>query len=296
MATERHLTFGAALGLVALAAIWGFGQVAIKLGNQGISPLMQAGLRSIGSMALVFAWCRWRGIRVIEHDGTLWPGVACGLLFALEFLLLYWGLEYTTAARSVVFLNTSPFFVAIGAHFLIAGDRLTRAKAIGLAAAFSGVVVAFSAALRAPTLHSVMGDAMVLGAATAWAGTTVLIKGTSLSRIRPERTLLYQLATSAIALPLASLALGQPGITNVTPIVALALTYQIVLIAFASYMAWFWYLSRYQASRVAPFAFLSPVFGVIAGSVVLHERLSVDLLIALGLIGGGLWLVNRRRA
>ncbi|HWK73858.1 MAG TPA: DMT family transporter [Povalibacter sp.] len=292
---QRTIGLNAALALVGLCAVWGLGQVAIKVGNSGISPLLQAGLRSSGATILLFAWCRWQNIRLFEKDGTAWPGVFAGLLFAVEFLLLYLGLQFTTAARSVLFLNTSPFFVALGAHLTIDHDKLTRSKVIGLTAAFAGVLVAFGEGLTMPSWHAVIGDAMTLAAAIAWGATTVLVKATKLSRIRPERTLMYQLVVSAVALLTASAAIGEPGFIDVTPLVMTALAYQIVVIAFASYLLWCWFIAHYPASQVASFVFLTPVFGVIAGTTLLHEPLSMALLAALVLIAAGIYIINRRQ-
>jgi drug/metabolite transporter (DMT)-like permease len=290
---QRHIGPAAALGLIGLCALWGLGQVAIKLSNAGISPILNAGLRSAGSMILVALWCWFRGIRILQRDGTLWPGTAAGVLFAIEFLLLYWGLEYTTAARSVVFLNTSPFFVALGAHFVLANDRFTPTKVIGLTAAFAGVAIAFHDGFQTSTLRMLYGDAMALGAAFAWGATTVLVKGTKLAAIEPERTLLYQLFVSAVALIAASVIGGEPGFFAVTPLVIAALAYQTIVVAFISYVAWFWYISHYPASRVSSFVFLTPVFGVIAGALILGEPVTSGLIAALALVAAGIYITNR---
>jgi len=255
--------------------------------------MFNAGLRSAGSALLVAGYCQVRGIRILQADGTLWPGLIAGVLFAIEFLLLYWGLEYTTAARSVVFLNTSPFFVALGAHWMLANDRLTLNKVVGLLAAFAGVAIAFRDGLTAPTPQMLIGDAMVLAAAFAWGATTVLVKATKLARIEPERTLLYQLVVSAIALLAASTIAGEAGVFNLTPLVAGALAYQTIVVAFMSYVAWFWFIAHYPASRVASFIFLTPVFGVLAGALILREPISIGLILALALIAIGIYITNR---
>ena len=85
--------------MVLLCAIWGMQQVAIKVTLVGISPVLQVGLRSAIAAVLVFAWARWRGLRLFEADGSLAPGLIAGLLFALEFICIFAGLEHTGASR-----------------------------------------------------------------------------------------------------------------------------------------------------------------------------------------------------
>jgi drug/metabolite transporter (DMT)-like permease len=255
--------------------------------------VLQAGLRSIGGTALVLLWSRLRDVQLLGRDGTLGWGLLSGLLFAVEFLLIYAGLALTAASRAVLFLYTTPFFVAVGAHFLLRGDRLTRAKLVGLAAAFAGLLVAVADGLRLPVSGHLLGDLMSLAAAALWAATTLLMKGSPLRRAAPEKMLVCQLGVSALILPAVSLLLGEPGFVRPSPLVLLSLTYQVVVVAFASYIAWFWLVSRYAASRLAAFSFLTPVFGVAFGGLLLGEPVGPALLLAVALIAAGIYLVNR---
>src|SRR3989304_3425303 len=134
-----------------LSACWGFTQVTVKFANAGFQPVFQAGLRSAMACVLVFAWCWDRRIGLLERAGPLWAGIAAGLLFGVEFMLIYVGLAYTTVSRSVLFVYAMPFVVAIGAHFLIPAERLTVVKVIGMTAAFIGLVAAFSDRLSLPS-------------------------------------------------------------------------------------------------------------------------------------------------
>jgi len=283
----------ATLLLVLLCAIWGANQVVIKIANQGISPVFQAGLRSIGSALLVLLWCRWRREKLLVRDGTLAPGIAVGLLFAFEFVLVYWGVTFTTASRAAVFIYTAPFTVAIGAHLFVPGDRLTLAKLAGLVAAFLGVVVAFADALRLPSQRELIGDVMCFVGAIAWGATTVLIKATKLAQASPERTLMYQLAVSAVVLPVVALLTGEPGVFAPSVAVVAALLYQIVVVAFATYITWFWLIGRYPASRLAAFTFLTPVLGVAFGALFLGESIRPALIVAVATIAAGIYLVYR---
>ncbi|MDN3564017.1 DMT family transporter [Paeniroseomonas aquatica] len=286
--------------MLLLCLVWGLNLVAIKLGNAGIPPVLQAGLRSVIATAVLFGWCAWRGggigaaLGPWRQDGSLLPGVAAGLLFTLEFVALFIGVGLTTASRAVVFLYGAPFFVALGAHWLIPDDRLTRAKAVGLLVAFGGLVLAFAEGLRAPAGDAaLLGDLLCLLGGALWGATTVLVKASRLRASPPVTVLLYQLVVSAPLLLLASWALGETWRIVPTPLVLGALAYQGIGIAGVSYAAWFWLVSRHSASRLAAFSVLTPIFGVLAGWLLMGDRLGSLFGAAVALVALGLWLVNR---
>jgi drug/metabolite transporter (DMT)-like permease len=273
---------------------WGLNQVAIKLSIEGISPLMGAGLRSAVAAMPLWLWCRLRGETLFRRDGTGRYGLLIGLMFAAEFVLVYGGLAFTTASRSVIFLYSAPFFVALGAHFLIPGERLTPAKTAGLVLAFVGLCLAFADGLYLPSRRELVGDALELGAGFVWGATTVVVKLGSDARLTPPRTLFYQLTISAPVLIGLSLLLGERGVTRLTPLVMGALAYQAIVIAFVSYLTWFWLLRHYPASGLASFSFWTPLFGVLAGWLLMGDRLSGNLGAAVALVATGIYLVNRR--
>ena len=283
----------AILVLLACCACWGINQATIKIANAGISPILQVGLRSIFAGLLVFAWARLRGVELFKRDGTLRAGLLTGSVFSIEFLFFYVGLDHTQASRGIIFIYLSPFVVAFGAHFLIPGDRLTVPKILGLTAAFIGLAVAMGESFATPGRPTLAGDLMCLTAAVLWGATTVLIRTTALKTAAPEKTLLYQLLVSAVIMPPISVAMGEPGIIDLSQPVLLAFAYTVVLVAFVSYIAWFWLVRSYPPTRVTAFTFLSPVFGVIAGNVMLGEAFTPSLGVALALIAFGIYLVNR---
>ena len=287
------LDFTAMGVLLLLCASWGLQQVAIKVAIQGISPLLQSSIRSMGGTILIWIWMMVRREPMIERDGTLWWGIAAGLLFAGEFVLIYWGLEYTNASRAVIFLYMSPFVVALGAQLFIPDEHLQMIQVIGLCCAFLGIVVAFSESLTYHTQRMLIGDSMLAVAAILWGATTVLIKASPLAKIKPSKTLLYQLSVSAVVLPLGSLAKGEAGIVRLTPLVVGSLVYQTVWVVFITYLAWFWLIRNYPPSRLASFTFLTPLFGVLAGGLLLNEPITRAMLLALVLVGTGIYLVNR---
>ncbi len=290
MSDRRPPGAGAFALMVLLCLLWGLQQVAAKIGVSGISPVFQMGLRSAIAAVLVFAWSRWRGLALFREDGTLVAGLAAGLLFALEFACIYVGLTYTTASRMIVFLYTAPCFTVLGLHALVIGERVGLRHLFGTLLAFAGIVMAFAEGWGGGG-HWI-GDLLGLLAAVLWAATTVLIRATPLARVSAAKVLLYQLVVSAVlAFPLAWL-LGEGGISAPTPAVLLALAYQAVVVAFASYLAWFWLLTKYLAGRLMVFSFLTPLFGVAFGMLLLGERLSGLFGLAALLVVAGIVLVN----
>ena len=279
--------------LVVLCGSWGLQQVAIKITNQTVPPLLQCGIRSAGASILLFLWMIARKEPLLEKDGTLWWGMAAGLLFAGEFLLVYWGLDFTLASRSCIFLYVSPFVVALGARLFIPDENLSKVQVIGLCTAFLGIVFAFRESLGLPSMKMLIGDSMIVGAAVFWGATTVMIKASPLVKIKPSKTLLYQLVVSAIVLFTASWLKNEPGIDHLTPWIIGSLLYQTVWVAFITYLVWFWLIRRYPPSRLASFTFLTPLMGVLAGGIFLNEPISPMLILALGLVGTGIYLVNR---
>jgi len=281
--------------LVSCCAIWGLSQVAAKVSLAEVPPLLQSGVRSVGAALLLLAWARWRGLVIFTRDGTAGPGLVAGVLFAIEFACLFVGLQYTSASRMAVFLYLAPFVVALGMPLISRQERLAPAQWVGLVVAFGGVVWAFAEGFAAPSAgpKQWIGDALGMVAAVLWGATTLVLRATKLASALPEKTLLYQLVVSGVALTAASVAAGEVMPTTLSPTVAWAMLFQIAVVTFASYLAWFWLVRHYVATKVAAFTLLTPVFGLLAGVGLLGEPLTLRLVVALLAVCAGIWLVNR---
>ena len=290
---KDHLD-GLAIGiLIACCMFWGLQQILVKAVMAEVPPLMQASVRCIGACVLLMLWCRVRGIRLLEPDGSLWAGLLAGGLFAAEFACIYLGLLHTTASRLTVFLYTSPFWVAALVPLFVRSERLRPLQWLGLACAFVAVAFAMREGLGG---GSATGDLLGLAAGALWGLTTVSIRATSLTtRVSPEKLLFYQIATTAVVVPWISLALGETWSLSGWSMLAWgSVLAQTVIGAFASYLAWMWMLGRYPATKISVFVFLTPLFALLFGTVLLHEAVSTTLLAALGLVVVGIVLVNRR--
>ncbi len=280
----------AAFGLmVVLCAIWGLQQVAIKVASTEISPILQAGVRSGAGALLVFAWARWRGLALFSPDKSLRPGLLAGLLFGFEFVFIFVGVDHTTVSRMVVFLYTAPCFTVLGLHYFVPGERMGWRQGAGVLLAFAGLVTAF---IDKASGGSLLGDAFGVLAALFWAATTVLIRATALAKVTATKVLLYQLAVSAVVMFPLSWLVGERGIGVLSAPTFWAMAYQIVVVAFISYLAWFWLLTRYLAGRLLVFSFLTPLFGVGFGMLLMGDQPSLHFFAAAAMVVGGIVLVN----
>ena len=272
---------------------WGFNNVAIKLAIHDIPPLIQSSARSLIAAFLVGIWTQARGIPLFKRDGTLGAGILAGVLFALEFLLIYRGLIWTTATRGVLFLYLAPFFVVIGSRWLVPGDHFRVSQWLGLLLSFLGIVIAFGLPTPAPDPRQILGDLMLVGGAAAWAATTLIIKASALNRISAEKTLLYQLVVSAPLLGIGAIIFGERMVGAPSALALGAFAYQTVYVVSITFTIWFVLVVRYSAARLSVFTFLAPLFGVAAGHFVLNEPLTPAFAVAVALVAAGLLLVNR---
>jgi drug/metabolite transporter (DMT)-like permease len=140
-----------------------------------------------------------------------------------------------------------------------------------------------------------LGDVMMVGAAAAWGATTLVIKASALNRISSEKTMLYQLVVSVPLLAIAAFIFGERIVATPSPVALGAVAYQAIWVVSVTYVAWFALVIRYSANRLSAFTFLTPLFGVAAGRLVLGEPLTAPFALAVALVALGLVLVNRPR-
>ncbi len=292
------LPAGRPLGAVAIALVvmlclsWGFNQISVKVALPDIPPLVQATIRSLGGLLVVLIAAAVRGTKMFERDGTLWSGIFCGVLFGVEFILIYRGLLLTSASRAVVFLYTAPFVVALGSR-LLWNERLSPMQWSGLALSFTGLALAMGLPQASVDAKTLLGDAMLMAAGVLWAATTLLVKASRLLQAPAEKTLSYQLAVSVPILALSAWMFGETvtGWPRAVPLISLA--YQSFWVVGTTFLIWYALIKSYSASKLSAFTFMTPLFGVIGGYVILNDPISPVFIAAAMLVIAGLILVNR---
>jgi len=187
--------------------------------------------------------------------------------------------------------------VAILLPRLVPAERLRASQWVGLTIAFAAVALAFSEGFTThSTARQLRGDALALAAGVLWGLTTLAIRTTRLATASAEKTLFYQIAVTALIAPVASWLLGERWSFAYSSYAWFSLALQTVIGAFASYLAWMWLLRHYPATQMSSFTFLTPLFALVFGVVLLGEPLTLQLMLALAGVAIGIVMVNRRRA
>jgi len=294
--SREYLDLTAIITITILTLLWGLNHTAIKYSTQGVSPIFASALRSVIASICGIIYCLRKGERIFHTDIMLFHGFIVGLLFGVEFACIYFGLLYTDAARSVIFVYLSPFVVAVGAHFFLKKDRLTLLKTLGLVLAFSGIFIVFHGRPEAAKPTMFIGDILELIAAFLWGATTLYIKRFMAERVHPINTFLYQLFFSIPILLVVSLILEPRWIYGINPYIVASIIYQSVIVAFMSYFIWFKLIHNYSVSRLSAFTFFTPIFGVLFGTLLLNEEFTVSLMVGLPMVCLGIFFVNWRRS
>ena len=202
-------------------------------------------------------------------------------------------------------LYTAPVFTALGLHFMLPSERLRPLQWMGILLAFGGIIVAFAGGLSLDNLDGrmLLGDALGVLAGMAWGATTVVVRGSRLSDAPATLTLFYQLLVGFVGLLLIAAATGQISHVNLTPTALGSVLFQALVVSFFSYLTWFWLLRKYLASNLAVFSFITPMFGVTFGVLLLDEPLSLNfvfgaicVLLGITLVSAEQWVRKRLRA
>ncbi len=291
MERKTSMDMSGATALVAFAVLLGFNQVVIKVSGGGFGPVFLAALRSAGAVVILLVWMRLKGVPVVMPKGVSRWGVLSGFLFSFEFICLFTALDLTSVSRASVIFYSMPVWLALAAHLLLPGERMSGPRVIGLVLAMCGVMWAL--ADRDGADVSWLGDLAALGAALGWAGIALLLRATPLITVKPEVQLLWQVAISAPILFLLAPFMGDL-VRDLQPVHLAGLAFQIVCVSSLGYLFWFWLLTIYPAASVASFSFLSPVFSVLLGWLLLNEQVEISIIGALVLVAAGIYLINRR--
>ncbi len=291
--TNKSIDGIAALFLIIFSILLGLNQVLVKLVNEGMHPIFQVALRSTLAIFPILIYCYIRKKKIDFFDGSFLPGLIAGVLFAIEFILLFTALDYSTVTRVSLIFYTMPVWLTVAAHFLIKNDTLTLNKFIGLIIALIGLIFAIYQPVTNYNIQQFYGDLFSLLASFCWAIIAIMLKTTRLTRSSPETQLLYQLIVSGIILLPISLML-EDFIRDINNQIILIFSFQVIVIMCLGFIGWLWIMSKYSASSTSSFAFLTPISGVLFGWLMMDDVINEQIFISLFLTCLGIYIINKK--
>jgi O-acetylserine/cysteine efflux transporter len=276
--------------------VWGLNFVVMKLGLQGLSPMLLGALRfAAASLPLLLFVARpalpWRYLAAY--------GMAQGVgQFGLLFLGLQLGM---TAGMASVVMQTQAFFTLLLAGPLL-GERARRDQWLGLAVALAGLLVIATAHGDGPGQMTLIGFILTLSAAFMWAASNVVVRFAV--RAAPGYDPFGFIVWSSLVpvLPFLLLALAMDGPAQVLRQVGgldlralLAVLFLAWFATLLAYTLWTRLLQRHPAGRVVPFSLLVPVVGLAAAALAFGERPSPAQWFGTGAVLAGL-VINQGMA
>jgi drug/metabolite transporter (DMT)-like permease len=271
----------------------GGNQVSLKLALRALTPFETAFARMAVSAVAVGVWGRARGFE-FTPERREWPSLLnLTLLFVAQIGLLHYGADLSSPAYSVVLMNSNPIWANLLAHFVVPEDRLSAARVVGLAVAFSGICVVFLGrpdAALAP--RPLVGNPLVLAAAVTAAIRTVYTQRL-VQWIEPAKAVFWQTALSLPFFLLGTLIDPTADREPLSWIPVAGVLYQGLAVGALGLILWVNLLRKHSPGSLSVFSFSIPIFGMLLSAWLLSEHLTLHLLFGVAAVLSGIYLATR---
>lgn len=294
------------IGIALLACLccllWGSATPAIKIGyewfgigtNDVASRILFAGVRFTIAGILTAIFGSMIAGKVLFPQKISW-GMVCKLGMVqtvFQYIFFYMGLAYTTGVKSAIINGSQTFIAILIACLVFRYEKLTLKKFLGCLIGFAGVIVINFDPNGLTGGFTFRGEGAILMAAIAYAFSSALVKKYS-QKESPVVLSGYQFIFGGIIMMIFGLIMG--GQLSGWSLKSVTLLVYMALISSVAYSVWGILLKHNPVGKVAVYSFTNPIFSVILSFIFLGESSSfgIELVLALVLVCGGIYLVNR---
>lgn len=289
---HQPLSVPASMFAVVLCTLFGANAVALKFTLTGLGIFTAAGARFSIAVTAIYLWTRLTHQSLGLKKGQIHQLLVLTFFFVAQVGLFYSGLNRTYASRGALIINMVPFFVLIISHFFSPEDPITIKKFVGIIMGFAGVVFVFLEK-EGITSEFQIGDAIILMATLLWACSGVYTKKI-IDQYSPSQIVFYPTLFSLPFLYTGTLLFDAPMLRFVDSRIVLAILYQSLITGSFGFVSWNTLLQKYGAVSLHTFIFIMPVVGVLMGGLMLAEPITKNILMALILIGTGIFITQFR--
>ena len=282
---------------VLLGFFWGSSYLFIKIGvDAGLQPFTLVSLRlliGLALLAVVVAIAR----EALPREPRMYGHLAVMGLFsvALPFSLITWAEQHVDSSLAAVLTGAVPIFTIPIAALVLADERVTANRLVGVLVGLVGVAVVVGLDPASLTGGALLPELALIGAAASYAVGGVYARR-MVHGLRPMIPALFQVAFALVIVAIPALLLETPWEASYPVEALLAVAWLGLLGSGLAYLVFFRLLGRWGATRTTLVAYLLPIWGIVLGALVLSEPIDVRLILGTALVIGGIGLVNRRRA
>jgi drug/metabolite transporter (DMT)-like permease len=280
------------LVFLALGFAWGSSYLFIKIGVETLTPFTLVAARTgIGALvlALVMLLTREQLPRERSAYGNLLVVALLGIV--IPFSLITWGEQTIDSGLAAILNGTVPLFVILLAAFVLADEPVTINRLVGLVVGFVGVVVLTSPSLQSGFGGELPGELALMGASVSYAGAGVYARA-AVKGIAPLPSAFLEVGFAFLIMLVLAFGFERPLATTLDWQSVLAVAWLGLVGSGLAFLAFFFLLGKWGATRTATVAYLLPIVAVILGVVVRREPVTLPILAGMALIIGGVALAN----
>ncbi|WP_370300941.1 DMT family transporter [Pseudooceanicola sp.] len=292
MTPQRTLSRRAWAELLLLALIGGCSFLSIRIALNEV-PVVTAVLhRTFWAMLVLWAAVWWLRLP-IPRDPRLWAAfLVMGLLNnVIPFGLMAWGqLHVETGLTSILNAATAIFGVVVAA-LVFPDERLSARRVLGVALGFLGVILAIGPEaltgfdLRSAAQLAILGGTLSYGLAASWARLR-------LGQLPPQVAAAGMLTGSTVILLPAALIIDGPVQFALQPVTWVAIAYFALFATAGAYLLYYRVLAMAGSGNLLLVTLIIPPVAVVAGALVLNERLHATAYLGFALLALGLLTLN----
>jgi drug/metabolite transporter (DMT)-like permease len=282
------------LVFLALAGAWGSSYLFIKIGLETLTPLTLVAARvAIGAAVLAVAM-RLTGQQLPRHRAAYGHLFVVALLgIVIPFTLISWGEQTIDSGLAAILTGTVPLFAIVLAAMVLADEPITTNRLLGLLVGFAGLVILTSPSLADGFGGSLPGQLALIGSSVSYAGAGVYARHT-VREVAPLPSAFLEVGFAFLVALALALLFGDPFATRIEPSTVLSVLWLGLIGSGLAFLAFFFLLGRWGATRTSLVAYLMPIVGVVLGVLVLGENVGLPVLIGMALIIAGIAVANSR--
>lgn len=281
--------------------VWGASFTVVELVLPVVPPITITLLRTLISCIMLLVMMRYAGgylpRRLVEWAPFF---LLAATNLAVPFALTTWGQVYIEGGLASILLSVMPLFTALLAWWFMADEALTMNKAVGVVLGLLGIVLLIGVDAMRTLGANLLAQLAIVGAALLYAISSVFIRrvyplqpaGLSAWALRLRITSAQFVAAAILLLPF-SLWLESPWRLHIGLDTWGYLIFLGVGVTLLATLTYFFLIEQFGAGTASTTIYLIPVAGVLSGVLVLGEELTTQMLAALALILGGIFMANR---